>query len=151
MARHPPYEEPEAHVAKKHLPGTWLVTVTRHDDNSVAQALTTFTSDHTVVERAQPQLEGSLGVWEHGDAHDEFYFMFHRYSHNIVLIGPPGNPTSIAVPFDHTARLRARNTFTGPDSFTGTGAVDILDAAGDVVHPDALTTSHTAVRMTLVR
>jgi hypothetical protein len=87
---------------------------------------------------------------EHGDVEDEFYFMFHRYSHNIVLSGPSGHPTSIDVPFDHTARLRARNTFTGPDSFTGTGAVDILDAAGNVVVPNALTTSHTALRMKLV-
>jgi hypothetical protein len=60
----------------------------------------TFTSDHGMVERAEPRLEAAIGVWKRGDREAEFRFMFYRFLESLTVTEPE-EQEGVAVSFRH--------------------------------------------------
>ena len=132
------------------VPGTWFLTVTR-GDGSITHTVITFTSDGGLVERAEARMEAGVGVWEAEDEDNEFRFMFFRFVENLTVTPTPGNPGRVTQDFAIISRVRSTNRLLDDDAFTGTGTVDALDAAGNVLAtPPAFHATHDAVRMKLV-
>ena len=104
---------------EERVPGVWRLTVTaglRTFDSMIC-----FSRAGTLVEIAAPRAEGSLGVW--AAEPDGFRYTMHAYVHD----NPPDQPPVTI----HT--VRARGTFTGPDSFEGAAMLIFRNAEDDAV------------------
>jgi len=144
--------------ARRLVPGTWFTTVRRRGAKQVTHTIITFTSDGGMVERAEPRVEASIGVWEPGDKEDEFRTMRYRFLEDLKISEtaeekPGQNEEVEAVTESFAAIQRVRTTFrlTNDDHFEGTVTSDFLDAAEVPLPVPASRADSKGERLTLVR